>query len=434
MMLPTRMQVAVRLRPRLTSESHEAEAVLATSSHRVQLLTTPRARRPVSYKFDHVFTPHDSNQAVFDAFLAPLVLSVLEGTHATVLAYGQTGTGKTFTMLGRDLWGLCAGVDKANTNDAYWLADDEPTQRGLMYLVADALLASRRGPVTCSYLELYNEKVYDLTQGDANESGDKVPLDLREDAVHGVFLPDLRVLPLHSLQTLTDILWTGAQTRASRATNMNERSSRSHTILQLHVDTTDGTTATMNLVDLAGSEKCKKHISTPRHHTSQDMKERLQKRTLLFGFTSLLNGDAHAKAATSSHGDGIFTDMFNDIKRFYIDIYWWLEKLAHDLWGKLCDLEHAMESQLHDVRASKLALSTTAKLEPQPTIDHLDVSGHPEDEVGSSDTTTTTTCWDEYVDAATGFKYFHNAATGVTTWTKPPELLRLANAEPTSSK
>ncbi|RQM19069.1 hypothetical protein B5M09_008144 [Aphanomyces astaci] len=272
-MLPTRMQVAVRLRPRLTSESHEAEAVLATSSHRVQLLTTPRARRPVSYKFDHVFTPHDSNQAVFDAFLAPLVLSVLEGTHATVLAYGQTGTGKTFTMLGRDLWGLCAGVDKANTNDAYWLADDEPTQRrGLMYLVADALLASRRGPVTCSYLELYNEKVYDLTQGDANESGDKVPLDLREDAVHGVFLPDLRVLPLHSLQTLTDILWTGAQTRASRATNMNERSSRSHTILQLHVDTTDGTTATMNLVDLAGSEKCKKHISTPRHHTSQDMK------------------------------------------------------------------------------------------------------------------------------------------------------------------
>ncbi|RHY05458.1 hypothetical protein DYB25_010392 [Aphanomyces astaci] len=383
-MLPTRMQVAVRLRPRLTSESHEAEAVLATSSHRVQLLTTPRARRPVSYKFDHVFTPHDSNQAVFDAFLAPLVLSVLEGTHATVLAYGQTGTGKTFTMLGRDLWGLCAGVDKANTNDAYWLADDEPTQRrGLMYLVADALLASRRGPVTCSYLELYNEKVYDLTQGDANESGDKVPLDLREDAVHGVFLPDLRVLPLHSLQTLTDILWTGAQTRASRATNMNERSSRSHTILQLHVDTTDGTTATMNLVDLAGSEKCKKHISTPRHHTSQDMK---------------------------------------------------VLHTSHDLWGKLCDLEHAMESQLHDVRASKLALSTTAKLEPQPTIDHLDVSGHPEDEVGSSDTTMTTTCWDEYVDAVTGFKYFHNAATGVTTWTKPPELLQLANAEPTSSK
>ncbi|RHY30561.1 hypothetical protein DYB32_004216 [Aphanomyces invadans] len=267
------MQVAVRLRPRLTTESHEIEAAVAMSNQRVQLVSTPRAaRRPASYKFDHVFTPRDSNQVVFDTYLKPLVRAVLNGTHATVLAYGQTGTGKTFTMLGRDLWGLCAGAATGDPDDgAAMRGGDDPTQRGIMYLVAEALLASRRGPVTCSYLELYNEKVYDLTKATATEAGDddRVPLDLREDAVHGVFLPDLRVHPVHSVHTLTDILWRGAHTRTSRATTMNERSSRSHTILQLHVESADGTTATMNLVDLAGSEKSKKHA--PRHH-SQDMK------------------------------------------------------------------------------------------------------------------------------------------------------------------
>ncbi|KAG9400080.1 hypothetical protein AC1031_010996 [Aphanomyces cochlioides] len=254
---PTRIHVAVRLRPRLPSEAQDSLAVIA-SHDRIQLVSTPKARRLTSYKFDRVFTPEDTNATVYETFLRPLVAHALRGTHATVLAYGQTGTGKTFTMLGRNLWGLCAHGEDDEDDETLRETTEDPTQRGLMYFVAHELLQAKQGPVSCSYLELYNEKVFDLTRDD------KSPLDLREDAIHGVFLPALQVRPLHSVDTLTDILWRGAKARACRATNMNERSSRSHTILQLHVD---GATTTINLVDLAGSEKCKKLSSR-----DQDMK------------------------------------------------------------------------------------------------------------------------------------------------------------------
>ncbi|KAH9085820.1 hypothetical protein Ae201684P_005520 [Aphanomyces euteiches] len=256
---PTRIHVAVRLRPRLPSEAQDSLAVIA-SHDQIQLVSTPKARRLTSYKFDRVFTPEDTNSTVYETFLRPLVAHALRGTHATVLAYGQTGTGKTFTMLGRDLWGLCAHGE--DDQDDITLRETTEDPMGLMYFVAQELLQAKQGPVRCSYLELYNEKVFDLTRDD------KSPLDLREDAIHGVFLPALQVRPLHSVDTLTDILWRGAKARACRATNMNERSSRSHTILQLHVDSTDGATTTINLVDLAGSEKCKKLSSR-----DQDIKE-----------------------------------------------------------------------------------------------------------------------------------------------------------------
>ncbi|KAF0734913.1 hypothetical protein Ae201684_008574 [Aphanomyces euteiches] len=258
---PTRIHVAVRLRPRLPSEAQDSLAVIA-SHDQIQLVSTPKARRLTSYKFDRVFTPEDTNSTVYETFLRPLVAHALRGTHATVLAYGQTGTGKTFTMLGRDLWGLCAHGEDDQDDITLRETTEDPMQRGLMYFVAQELLQAKQGPVRCSYLELYNEKVFDLTRDD------KSPLDLREDAIHGVFLPALQVRPLHSVDTLTDILWRGAKARACRATNMNERSSRSHTILQLHVDSTDGATTTINLVDLAGSEKCKKLSSR-----DQDIKE-----------------------------------------------------------------------------------------------------------------------------------------------------------------
>ncbi|KAF0686679.1 Aste57867_21521 [Aphanomyces stellatus] len=521
------MHVAVRLRPRLATEANEVEAVVASRDGRVQLMCTPKAaRRPTAYKFDKVFSPDDSNLIVYETFLRPIVQSVLAGTHATVLAYGQTGTGKTFTMLGRDFW------SELDTSTAS--SDDRAKQRGLMYFVAAELLGAGRGPVTCSYLELYNEKVFDLLRPD------KTPLDVREDAIHGVFLPDLQVLPLASVETLTDILWRGAQTRACRATNMNERSSRSHTIMQLHVDSRTGCeTATINLVDLAGSEKCKKSSTgvRPTPHgraqlnAGQDMKElkfinqslstlgqcitalirrekaddaasvhvpyrnskltrllqpslgggglcsfivtlnpckssaqetfstlqfatramkvsvscapepttprttalspgkltqqaseyramdaimtelraenrklqraldaeRLQKRKLLLGFTSLLGAsDENEKreATMSTKAD----DQGGD-----------------DVLAKLSSMELAIQSQLEGIQATKQALTSV-------------ISRH-DDRTNDERTTTTPivsntpsrSLWDEYVDDATGYKYYHNTRTGVTRWTKPDE-------------
>ncbi|EQC39604.1 hypothetical protein SDRG_03037 [Saprolegnia diclina VS20] len=241
-----RMLVAVRLRPKLASEAHELDAV-TVRGEKLQLLHAPWTRLHTSYQFDHVFRASASNADIYAVFLAPVVASVVGGNHATILAYGQTGTGKTHTMLGRDLWGLCASPEHPPS--------DLSPDAGLMGLVAAALL-QHEASLQCTYLELYNDKVYDLL------ADGSVSLELREDASVGVYALDARTVSVSSGDALVDILWRGAETRAHCATNMNERSSRSHTLLQLTLPTSG---QRVNLVDLAGSEKCKYMAGDGQH-------------------------------------------------------------------------------------------------------------------------------------------------------------------------
>ena len=238
------------------------------------------------YRFDLVFDPTSTNEEVYAATVAPLVQCVKEGFNGTCFAYGMTGAGKTYTMLG-----TASEVAARKASSGKSSSPQKPQQvvPGLCSLAVDDLFPSQSndGVVTTvhvSYLELYNERVRDLlvppskkttTQPFCASSASaraKTPvecsgpsLDIVDDAEKGVHVPGLTEVLVTNTQQLELLIDQGGAQRTKATTASNAVSSRSHAILQLTVrrrirgGKEDGQdrvlTGRLTLIDLAGSER-----------------------------------------------------------------------------------------------------------------------------------------------------------------------------------
>lgn len=181
----------------------------------------------------------------------PIVDKVLEGYNGTILAYGQTGTGKTYTMSG---------------------SADSPQTKGIIpNTFAHIFGHIARGKenqkflVRVSYMEIYNEEVRDLLGKELNKS-----LEVKERADIGVFVKDLSGYVVHNADDLDNIMKLGNKNRVVGATKMNSESSRSHAIFSITVESSETDEAgrqyvrmgKLQLVDLAGSERQSKTQSS----------------------------------------------------------------------------------------------------------------------------------------------------------------------------
>ncbi|KAG7393126.1 hypothetical protein PHYPSEUDO_012462 [Phytophthora pseudosyringae] len=222
--------------------------------------------RELRYAYDRVFGEKADQADVF-AYLRDGVQQIAQGFNCTIFAYGQTGTGKTHTMLGQDL------EHHINTTSTNLEATDcSPNwgviPRAIQSLFEELQSISRHGSagvVHCSYMQIYNNDVYDLLQD--NKQRMKDPLAVRE-MIKGngkqIYVSGLSEFRVTNLQETLQLLKTGNRNRTIRATAYNEKSSRSHALLQLSIEvesrglesaTTIIRRAKLNLVDLAGSEK-----------------------------------------------------------------------------------------------------------------------------------------------------------------------------------
>ena len=166
---------------------------------------------------------------------------ILNGYNGTVFAYGQTGAGKSYTMMGADI--------------------DDEEQRGIIPRIVEQMFASiLRSPenieytVRVSYMEIYMEKIRDLLM----PQNDNLPI--HEEKSRGVYVKGLLEIYVASVQEVYEVMRRGGAARATAATNMNQESSRSHsifviTITQKNVETGSAKSGQLFLVDLAGSEK-----------------------------------------------------------------------------------------------------------------------------------------------------------------------------------
>ncbi|KAK3943670.1 kinesin motor domain-containing protein [Diplogelasinospora grovesii] len=209
---------------------------------------------------DNVFTTHDDNSRVYDHIAKRLVRRVMEGYHGTVFAYGMTGTGKTFSMQGT---ASSPGVIPLAITDIFSYIRETPSREFLLRV---------------SYLEIYNEKIHDLLSmptGNgigANQAQEEIKL--REDAKRGVYASPLKEEIVQSPTQLLRVIARGDQARRTASTQFNARSSRSHAVVQIVVESREripGNPAgdnkrqglppggvrvsTLSLIDLAGSEK-----------------------------------------------------------------------------------------------------------------------------------------------------------------------------------
>ncbi|XP_061962250.1 kinesin-like protein KIN-UB [Populus nigra] len=214
--VPGRVRVAVRLRPR-NAEELAADADFADCVELQPELKRLKLRKnnwdADTYEFDDVLTEFASQKRVYEVVAKPVVESVLDGYNGTVMAYGQTGTGKTFT-LGH-------------------LGDDDTASRGIMARAMEDVLADispETDSVSVSYLQLYMEAVQDLLVP-ANDS-----ISIVEDPKTGdVSLPGATVVQIRDQQSIVELLRLGEANRIAANTKLNTESSRSHAILMVHV-------------------------------------------------------------------------------------------------------------------------------------------------------------------------------------------------------
>jgi kinesin family protein 11 len=202
--------------------------------------------------FDDVFGPNSTQDRVYDSAVRPMVKDVLEGMNCTVFAYGQTGTGKTFTMSGAhdaecDVLSSEAGVIPRAMSHVFEHLDSKELEYS----------------VKVTYLELYNEEITDLLGPPLEADGsNKTKHTLMEDGKGGVAVKGLEEVYVSSIQEVFAVLNRGNTRRRTEETLLNKHSSRSHSVFSVTVHVKDVSPdgeefvrcGKLNLVDLAGSE------------------------------------------------------------------------------------------------------------------------------------------------------------------------------------
>lgn len=193
-----------------------------------------------SFKFDRVYTPKDDQVDVF-ADAAPMVISVLDGYNVCIFAYGQTGTGKTFTMEGTE----------ANRGVNYRTLEE-------LFKIANERTETNSYSISVSVLEVYNEQIRDLL---AIETTKKLEIKQASEGSHHI--PGIVEAKVENIQQVWNVLQAGSSARAVGSNNVNEHSSRSHCMLCIMVRsknliTGECTKSKLWLVDLAGSERLAK--------------------------------------------------------------------------------------------------------------------------------------------------------------------------------
>ena len=240
------VKVAIRVRPmnKHEIEQKSTECVeVDTQNNTVSVSSNKGGTK--TFQFDYVYPKETTQRDIYDQVAFPIVDSIFQGYNGTVFAYGQTGCGKTFTMMG---------------------VVDNPELKGIIPNAFSHIFGfiktegeSKKFLVRCSFVEIYNEEVRDLLVNNSKK------LDIREDPKKGTFVRDLTYITLKDTEDIQKCLDKGNKNRHVGATSMNDQSSRSHSLFTVYLEIEENgkiRSGKLNLVDLAGSERVGKTNAT----------------------------------------------------------------------------------------------------------------------------------------------------------------------------
>ncbi|NXK28438.1 KI18B protein, partial [Arenaria interpres] len=302
--------VVVRVRPSMPRERERAaRPVLRVLDQHILVFDPEEASGPsggvpplrghknhgkdLKFVFDRVFEEKATQEEVFQHTTREVLDSVLNGYNCSVFAYGATGAGKTYTMLG---------------------SEENP---GIMYLTMVELykrIEARKEEKSCevlvSYQEVYNEQIHDLLEP-------KGPLAIREDPEKGVVVQGLSFHQPTSAEQLLQMLANGNKNRTQHPTDANATSSRSHAIFQIYVKQQDRVgglaqdlqVAKMSLVDLAGSER-----ASATNAKGERLREGANINRSLLALINVINAlaDAKSKKTHIPYRDSKLTRLLKD--------------------------------------------------------------------------------------------------------------------------
>ncbi|XP_030305811.1 centromere-associated protein E [Calypte anna] len=235
--------VCVRVRPLIARESALEDKVSLYWKSENNTISEVNGTKVFSY--DRVFHSSDNTQQLYEGVAVPIIESAVQGYNGTIFAYGQTASGKTYTMMGNE---DCVGIIPKAVEHIFKVICEIPEREFLLRV---------------SYMEIYNETITDLLC----DIRKKKPLGIREDVNRNTYVEDLIEEVVVSPEQVMKWIRKGEKNRHYGETKMNEHSSRSHTIFRMIIESRersdpanancDGAVMVshLNLVDLAGSER-----------------------------------------------------------------------------------------------------------------------------------------------------------------------------------
>ncbi|CAN9500961.1 unnamed protein product [Ophioblennius macclurei] len=309
----TAVTVAVRVRPFSTRELKTSQVVFISDQETI--LQNPATKQKFSFNFDLAFSSIDdsdpafaSQQTVYEKVARPLLLKALQGFNVCIFAYGQTGSGKSYTMMG---------------------SEENP---GIVLRFCQELFAKLtamehegvKSMLEMSFCEVYNEKIHDLLviQHEPNSRNTpKTALRVREHPSHGTYVADLSTNVVTSESDIQGWLALGNKRRATASTGMNDKSSRSHSILTLVLRQTKTelvagqqhchcVTSRINLVDLAGSERSYWPANSDRFREGKNINKSLL--TLGKVISALSEQTLNKETAFVPYRDSVLTWLLKD--------------------------------------------------------------------------------------------------------------------------
>jgi len=246
------VKVVVRVRPLNSAETKEGFKMITKVNTIDGTIKVEIPRKDASnhetpaktFTFDTVFAPEVKQVDVYNRVARPIVSNVLEGYNGTIFAYGQTGTGKTFTMEGDRAVPELKGIIPNSFAHIFGHIAKSGDDKNFL--------------VRVSYLEIYNEEVRDLLGKDQ-----QARLEVKERPDVGVYVKDLSAFVVNNADDMDKIMTMGNKNRSVGSTNMNAHSSRSHAIFTTTIECAEKgadkqtmfRVGKLHLVDLAGSER-----------------------------------------------------------------------------------------------------------------------------------------------------------------------------------
>ena len=263
--------------------------------NQIALLRPDTSEISKNFAYDSVYDVDSNQQTVYNESAFSLVESVLEGYNGTIFAYGQTGCGKTHTMVGdyasEDLKGI---IPKAFSH---------------IFGYIDSIEDDTKFLVRCSYLEIYNEAILDLLGSDHNAKHD-----VKQDPDKGIYVQNLTNAIVKTVPEIEKIMNAGMKHRKVGETAMNDQSSRSHSIFTIYIERScivQGQqkirAGKLHLVDLAGSERQSK-----THAQGDRLKEAQKINLSLSALGNVISALVDGKSIHIPYRDSKLTRLLQD--------------------------------------------------------------------------------------------------------------------------
>ena len=286
MYLRGNLRVMVRIRPFLPNETKNKKSQMETIIIKNDsIIINENSKQPKIFEFDYIFNEQSSQEEVYEE-VALLIQSIIQDNNICIISYGQTCTGKTYTIQGepkndgivsrtaKELFEIIENLLKNSHNN-----NGNKNECNNLYFI--------KARFSMTIIEIYNEQIFNLLEESTPN------LSIYEDSNGNLIIPDLSPININSFEEANKLFILSSKFRHTSSTEFNERSSRSHCIFSFHIKLTDNENniirSTIHIIDLAGSERLTK---------GQNNNEKLKKETIsinlsLHSLSNVLNSIAN---------------------------------------------------------------------------------------------------------------------------------------------